>query len=199
MQTIIGEEARTIGKVAKLKGRGVKILWRHPRGAPRFSSSPPVRGDSFDNAVSYANDDGNARTSIDYPGSALSHKNGRPSSASTAATTPRVRLGAADAERREEDVREDVPPRITTSPRSSATVNLESPRTSLRSEYTLTPTTFQVPQRRTRLRCAADSGDHADVLVAPTPSDWEPETYVWLKRAGTGLGAGGTDEGAGQG
>ncbi|KAF7967175.1 hypothetical protein HWV62_35626 [Athelia sp. TMB] len=28
MQTIVGEEARTVGKVAKLKGRGVKILWR---------------------------------------------------------------------------------------------------------------------------------------------------------------------------
>ncbi|KAF7974181.1 hypothetical protein HWV62_13215 [Athelia sp. TMB] len=67
-----------------------------------------VWGGSFDSAVGPANG-GSARTSIDQPGSALARRLLALARVDRCHPLAHARLGAADAERRE-DVREDVPP-----------------------------------------------------------------------------------------
>ncbi|KAF7965024.1 hypothetical protein HWV62_1031 [Athelia sp. TMB] len=204
-------DAGTDAKVAKFKGRGVEILG--------LATLEPVEvwGDAFDSAVSPGSGGGSARTSIDQPGSALSHGTGSASPsppASTAATptrapdsgllTPTATPTGARKMFGKMFRRGARPASIAASPGSSATVTLDSPRTSLALPNTpLTPTGFpQSPLPLPQSPLAAEANTPAlrpPILgITPTfaspahPPVGRPGKYVWavrrwLKGADTGL------------
>ncbi|KAF7969147.1 hypothetical protein HWV62_28236 [Athelia sp. TMB] len=204
-------DAGTDAKVAKFKGRGVEILG--------LATLEPVEvwGDAFDSAVSPGSGGGSARTSIDQPGSALSHGTGSASPsppASTAATptrapdsgllTPTATPTGARKMFGKMFRRGARPASIAASPGSSATVTLDSPRTSLALPNTpLTPTGFPLPASPLPASpLAAEANTPAlrpPILgITPTfaspahPPVGRPGKYVWvvrrwLKGADTGL------------
>ncbi|KAF7967311.1 hypothetical protein HWV62_34739 [Athelia sp. TMB] len=216
--TVVG--AGTDAEVAKFKGHGVEIhglvtlevslllsLW-----VLSLISDMAARrsaGDAFDSAVSPGSGGGSARTSIDQPGSAPSHGTGSASPsppASTAATptrapdsgllTPTATPTGARKMFGKMFRRGARPASIAASPGSSATVTLDSPRSSLALPSTpLTPTGFpQSPlsEANTPALRPPILGITPTFAAATHPPVGRPGKYVWvvrrwLKGADTGL------------